>query len=174
MERARVGRAVAEERDRDPLLAAELEGERGADDRRQPAAHDRVRAEVALLEVVEMHRAAVAARAALRLAVELGHDGVRVRSLGDRVPVGAVRRGDHVLQPQRRADARGDGLLADADVQEAGELARPEALLDLLLEAPDQQHLPEELVEPLVRKRVSARGFFSTFAIVGFIMLTSA
>ena len=56
---------------------AELERERGAGDRRQPAADDGVRAEVAALDVVEVHRAAVAVRAALDLPVELGHHRVR-------------------------------------------------------------------------------------------------
>ena len=60
VERAGVRRAVAEERDRDALLAAQLEGERRADDPGQPAADDGVRAEVADLDVVEVHRAAVA------------------------------------------------------------------------------------------------------------------
>ena len=60
----------------------QLEGERGAGDRGQPAADDRVRAEVAALDVVEVHRAAVAVRAALDLAVELGHDLVRVACPG--------------------------------------------------------------------------------------------
>ena len=48
MERARVGGAVAEERDADARLLAELEGERGADDRGEAAADDGVRAEVSL------------------------------------------------------------------------------------------------------------------------------
>ena len=45
----------------------------------------------------------------------------------------------------------GAGLLADRDVQEPGQLARAEALLDLLLEAPDQEHLAEELAQELLR-----------------------
>ena len=44
--------------------------------------------------------------------------------------------------------------------EEAWQLAGAEALLDLLLEAPDQQHLPQELAEPLLRERRS----FSTLA----------
>ena len=53
-----------------------------------------------------MHRAAVALRAALLLAVELGHHRVHVRALGDRVAVRAVRRGDHVVRLERRAARR--------------------------------------------------------------------
>ena len=48
------------------------------------------------------------------------------------------------LALERGADPGRDRLLADRDVQEAGKLARAEALLDLLLEAPDQEHLAEE------------------------------
>ena len=87
-----------------------------------------------------------------------------------------VSRRDHVVGLERSADAGGDGLLADTDVQEARQLAGAEALLHLLLEAADQQHLAKELTQPLVREPLSPatfpRGFFSTFAIAGFIMLT--
>ena len=81
---------------RDARLVAQLEREPGADERRQAAADDGVRAEVAALDVVEVHRAAVAVRAALDLPVELGHDRVRVRAARERVPVRAVRRGEDV------------------------------------------------------------------------------
>ena len=73
------------------------------------------------------------------------------------MPVRAVRRGDDVLVLQRGADADGDGLLADRDVQEPGQLAGAEALLDLLLEAPDQEHLAEELAQDLVGDALSPR-----------------
>jgi hypothetical protein len=49
VEGADVRRAVAEERNRNARLAAELECERGADDRRQPAADHRVGTEVPVL-----------------------------------------------------------------------------------------------------------------------------
>src|SRR4029079_18213433 len=47
----------------------------------------------------------------------------------------------------------GDRLLPDRDVQEPRQLARPEPFLDLLLEAPDQEHLAEELAQPLLGER---------------------
>ena len=151
-----VRRPVAEEGDRDARLAAELEGERGADRRRQAAADDGVGAEVAALDVVEVHRAAVARADALDLAVELRHQRVRMRAARERVPVGAVGRGEDVAVLHRLADADRDRLLADRDVQEAGQLAGAEALLDLLLEAADQQHLAEEVAQLLVRERPCA------------------
>ena len=153
MEGAGVRRAVAEERDRDPRLVAQLEGEAGADDRRQPAADDRVRAEVAALDVVEVHRAAVAVRAALELPVELGHDRVRMRAAREHVAVRAVGRGEDVAVLHRLADADLGRLLTDRDVQEAGQLAGAETLLDLLLEAPDQEHLAQEVAQPLLGQR---------------------
>ena len=150
MEGAGVRRAVAEERDRDPRLVAQLEREPGADERRQAAADDRVRAEVAALDVVEVHRAAVAVRAALDLPVELGHQRVRVRPARERVAVGAVGGAEDVAVLHRRADADLGRLLADRDVQEPGKIAGAEALLDLLLETPDQEHLAQEVAEPVL------------------------
>ena len=60
VEGARIRGAVAEERHSDAPLALQLERERGADDRPQPAADDGVRAHVPALDVVEVHRAAEA------------------------------------------------------------------------------------------------------------------
>ena len=124
MEGADVRRAVAEERDRDARLVAQLERERRAGDRRQPAADDGVRAEVAALDVVQVHRAAVPVRAALDLAVELGHHRVGGRAARERVAVRAMGRREDVAVLHRAADADRDGLLADRDVQEA-RAARP-------------------------------------------------
>src|SRR6059058_2119795 len=64
VEGADVRRAVAEEGDADARLATELEGQRGAHDRREAASDDGVGAHVPALDVVEMHRAPVAVRAA--------------------------------------------------------------------------------------------------------------
>ena len=66
--------------------------------------------------------------------------------------VRAVRGADHVAAVERAADTNRNRLLADAGVQEAGQVAGAEALLDLLFEAPDQQHLAEERDELLVRE----------------------
>ena len=157
MERPDVGRTVAEEGERDARLLPELEGERGAGDRRQPAADDGVRSEVAALDVVEVHRPAVAVRAAFELSVQLGHQRVRRGAPRERVPVGPVGRGDHVVLLERRADADRDGLLADRDVQEPRQLAGPEPLLDHLLEAPDQQHVAQEIAQSLVAQALFLR-----------------
>jgi hypothetical protein len=145
VEGADVRRPVAEEGDRDTRLATELEGERRARHRGQAASDDGIRAEVAALDVVEVHRAAVTLAAAFELPVELRHDGVRVRAPRERVAVRAMGRGEDVAVVERLTDADSDRLLADRNVEEAGQLARAEALLDLLLEAPDQEHLAQEI-----------------------------
>jgi hypothetical protein len=102
---------------------------------------DCVRSHVAALDVVEMHRAAKTVRAALDLAVQLRHDLVRRSSVREHVPVRPVRRSNHVAVFEGLADTDCDGLLCDAGVQEASQLAGAETLFDLLLEASDQQHL---------------------------------
>ena len=48
---------------------------------------------------------------------------------------------------ERRADAGRGCLLPDRDVQEPGQLACPEAILDLLLEPADEEHLAEEAAQ---------------------------
>ena len=150
MEGAGVRRAVAEEGDRDARLVAQLEREPGADQRGQAAADDGVRTLVAALDVVEVHRAAVAVRAALDLPVQLGHQRVRGRPARERVPVGAMGRGEDVAVLHRLADADLGRLLADRDVQEPRQVAGTEPLLDLLLETPDQEHLAQEVAQPLL------------------------
>ena len=72
-------------------------------------------------------------------------------SLGQRMAVRAVRGGDDVTLLQRAANPNGNCLLTDRHVEEPGQLARAEALLDLLLEAPNEQHLAEELPQQLGR-----------------------
>jgi hypothetical protein len=67
--------------------------------------------------------------------------------------VRAMGRRDDVAVLQRAADPDGTGLLTDRDMQEAGQLPRAEALLHLLLEPPDEQHLAEELAQLGVAER---------------------
>ena len=64
-----------------------------------------------------------------------------------------VRGGDHVAVLEGAADADGTGFLADRDVEEPWQLARAEALLDLLLETSDQEHLPEHIRQIALRER---------------------
>jgi hypothetical protein len=53
----------------------------------------------------------------------------------------------------RLADADGHRLLPDRDVEESRQLAGAEPLLHLLLDVSDQEHLPEEVAQALLRER---------------------
>ena len=92
--------------------------------------------------VAEVHRAALAGAAAGALAEELGHRGPRRHALGERVAVRPVRGGDPVGRPEHVADADGDRLLALVLVERPRDLALEEEVVDRLLEAADQEHLP--------------------------------
>jgi hypothetical protein len=58
-----------------------------------------------------------------------------------------VRRSYDVVLLERLADPDRDRLLADRDMEESGQLTGAEALLHLLLEAADEQHFPQELLQ---------------------------
>src|SRR6266536_1936945 len=133
-------RALAEEADRDLVGAAALRRERGAGGDAGRAADDRVRAEVAVLVVGDVHRAALAAAVAGLLAEQLREHPPHVGALGEAVPVASVRRGDPVLATKRGADADGDRLLADVEMREAGHLRAAVELVRLLLEQADERH----------------------------------
>jgi hypothetical protein len=90
--------------------------------------------------------------AALRLAVQLGHQSFGMCALRERVAVRSVRRGDDVAVLERAADAHRARLLADRHVEEAGQLAGAEALLDLLFEAADEEHLPQHVLQVTFRQ----------------------
>ena len=62
-------------------------------------------------------------------------------------------RGDQVLFAERTTDADCDRFLSYAGVQETSKVAGTEALLDLLLEPTDHEHLAQELAQSLARKR---------------------
>ena len=70
-----------------------------------------------------------------------------MRAARERVAVRAMRRRENVALFHRLAHADRDCFLADRDVQEARQIARAEPLLDLLLEASDEQHLAQEATE---------------------------
>ncbi len=109
---------------------------------RDVAADDGVAAQEALLDVEEVHRAALALGAAGRLAEQFGHGGVCTDAPGERVAVIAVCR-DHIIGVAQRADrAYGDRFLSAVLMKEAADLV-PLLIHHLrpLLEAADQHHL---------------------------------
>jgi len=68
--------------------------------------------------------------------------------------VRAVGGSDDVAVFEGAADADGDSLLSDGDVKEAWELAGAEALFHFLFETANEEHLAQELLQPLVRRHL--------------------
>ena len=73
---------------------------------------------------------------------ELCHQRAGRHPLRDRDAVVAVGRHDVVIRAERRDGADGHRLLADVEMQEAADLSGGVGACRLLLEAPDEVHLP--------------------------------
>src|SRR3954454_16371103 len=157
VEQALAERALAEEADGDAVGAEPLRRHSRAGRHPGGAADDRIRAEVAVGVVGDVHRAALAPAVALLLAEQLAEHQPRVRALRDAVAVAAVRRRDRVVPAERGADADGDRLLADVEVRQPGHLRRPVELVRLLLERADAQHLLGHVQRQLPRDRQARR-----------------
>src|SRR3954471_2920518 len=127
-------RTLAEEADRDLVRAPALGRQRGAGGDAGRAADDRVRAEVAVLVVGDVHRAALATAVAGLLAEQLREHPADLGALREAVAMPTVRRRDPVVAAERRADTDGHALLADVEVREAGHLRAPVEIVRLLLE----------------------------------------
>ena len=104
------------------------------------AADDAVRAEHALLDVGDVHRAALALADAGLPAHQLGRHAGDVDALGDAVAVAAVGAGDEVRVAEVRAHADRDRLLTGVEVDEARDLTVGELPHGRLLEGADQHH----------------------------------
>ena len=138
------------------VLALVLGGEGDAGGERDVAADDGVAAEEALVDVEEVHRAALALGAAGGLAEHLGHGGAGVHAAGEGVAVVAVG-GDHVIVFAEGADrADGDRFLAAVKVAEAADLLVLVEHRRSFFEPADQEHLPQP-AEGLVAGHYAAR-----------------
>jgi len=146
---ALVGGAVAAEEDADGAVALVLGGEGGAHGDGGAAGDDAVGAEDAEVEVGDVHRAALAVAVAGGAAVKLGEHAAHVAALGDAVAVAAVGAGDGVGRLQLGADAGGDRLLADIEVNGAGDLRLLGQAAGRLLELADLDHRPEHVEQQL-------------------------
>jgi hypothetical protein len=104
------------------------------------------------VQVGDVHRAALAPAVARRLAEELGVHVAEVAALGDEVAVAAVGAGDLVLGGEVRHHTRRHRLLADVEVEGAGDLARLHQLARLLLEDADAHHAPVQIEQRLARR----------------------
>ena len=145
-----VHRAVAEVRHRHaPGRPLQRQGRpRGC---RDAAADDPERADQAVAECVDVHRAGPSAVDARLPAEHLVEQQLRVDPERESVPVPAVGRGHAVpLLEQARHSGR-HGLLPRVQVRRAVDLALQEQRLDEVLEPADEQHLP---VDPGVEVEV--------------------
>ena len=136
----------------DPAVPEQLRREPGA--RRDPhaAADDAVGAEDALLDVGDVHAAALAAGVAGLLPQQLGHHHAHVAALGDAVAVAAMGAGDRVVLAEGGADADGDRLLADVGVGGAAHDAFAVQLVRPVLEGANLGHAPEHLEHLFARE----------------------
>ncbi len=117
VEGADVGRTVAGERHAHLSLLAVLRGEARPDGDREVGTHYRVRADDALFEICEVHRAALAPAKASLAAENLAEGGVHRRARRENGPVAAVGACHHVSGGEKRAHTYRDGLLALAQVR---------------------------------------------------------
>src|SRR5262249_5696411 len=99
----------------------------------------------------EVHRAALAARAAGGLAVQLGDHLPQVAAAGPAEGVATVGAEDDVARAQRLADADRDRLLADRQVDRAPNAVPGKDACDLFLGGADP-------VRDLIQPRGHARG----------------
>ena len=151
---ASLARCAVTEEDGGYLVGApDLGAERHSGGHGNVGADDAVGAQHPLVDVGDVHRAALALVSAGRLPQELGHHFAQVDALGDAVVVAPVGAQDVVVDAEVRADPRGDRLLADGRVHPS-ELARVGLAAGLLLEPPDDYH---RLVHPEQRVGIEVR-----------------
>ena len=160
VEDASLNRAVAEEDDHYRAVAARSCREGAAQRDRDVAADDAGRAHEPVLRVDEVHRAAEAPAQAGVAAEQLGQQPIERRALGDRVAVRPVPRVHGVVVAQLAAHGSRDALAADAQMDQALDLAGPHEHADLLLEEADPPHRREQALglrgRPLAGQRLPA------------------
>ena len=89
-------------------------------------------------EVGHVLRAALATAVAAGLAEELGHEPVRIATLGEQMAVAAVRADHPIVGAQRQARADGDRFLADVGMRRAADAAVAHQREHALLEGADE------------------------------------
>ena len=119
----------------------------GADGDRQTSSDDPVGAQHADRKIGDVHGTALAAAAAALAPEQLQHHGLGIRTLGDGVAVTAVGGGDLVVEREIGANAGGDRLLTDREMDRAADQAVLLRRLGRLLEGTDALHglkLPQQ------------------------------
>ena len=145
VKRAGVHDRLAHEAEAHLIAAAILDREADAGAERHVRADDAVAAEEVEALVEHVHRAALAARAAIDAAEQLGHDGARRDAARERLTVIAIRRDDVVVGAQHRQRSGADRFLPDVEMAEAADLPERVRLGATLLEATLEQHRAEQL-----------------------------
>jgi hypothetical protein len=126
---------------------------------RRPAGERRAGAENAvgphhaLRQVGDVHRPALAAARAGRLAVDLGHHLLHVDTLGNAVAMAAMRRGDPVIVVEMHHDPGRRGLFPGIEMDEAGDVAAREVDMQPLLEFADGPHDAIGFEQPCLAQR---------------------
>jgi hypothetical protein len=160
VEGADVGRAVAEEGERDGAGPALAGGEGGADRDRQVGADDRERAERPDRDVGQVHRAALAAAEPTLAAEDLGEGPIERRAHRQHRAVPAVGAGHRVALGKRRAGAGRDRLLPLAEVGGPAHQALREEALDPFLEGADLDHSPVQPQQFIVHQHAAVISLF--------------
>ena len=96
-----------------------------------------------------MHGPAAALAVAGGLSVELGEHRTKLGTLGNGMTMTAMGGGHLVGVSEDRHHARGNGLLADVEVKEAGHVAGLDQLAGVLLEQTDAHHRAVQLENQL-------------------------
>ena len=137
VEGADIGRAVAEEADRDILVALILRAPRGAAGDRQMRADDGVGAHHAVLHRGEMHRAALAAHQAVVALHELAQHLLHRHAARERVRMAAIGAEAEIAGLHRLGEAGGDRLLAEREMARALDQVLQEEIVGALLAVAD-------------------------------------
>src|SRR5207247_257831 len=143
VEGADVDGRLPEVTDADLVAALVLDRKADARSERDMPADDPVPPHEPLLGVEQVHRAALALRAAGRLPEQLGHHGARRDAADQRLAVLTVGADHVIVVAQRRKRADRHRFLADIEMAEPADLAQRVGLRRLLLEVTDQQHLSQ-------------------------------
>ena len=139
--------AVPRKRDGDRQLAfriwpVDLVGDRRTHRDRRARADNAVGAQHALVDVGDVHGAALAVAQAFLASPDLLHHPFDIAALGEAMAVAAMGRDDLVSVGQMLANAHRDGFLPAIKVGETGDLAALDLFMKTFLEFADQLHLP--------------------------------
>ena len=137
---ALIDRPVAREDHGDIVATENLRRQCRAAGQRRAAADDAIGAEHSFRKVGDVHRTALAAADARVLAENFRHHPMHVASLGDAVPVAAMRRGDMVGLGEMHAHAHRRRLLPGIEMGVARNVAARHLGADAILEDANGPH----------------------------------